>query len=262
MAYLNLDPDYCQHPKTTRLEQILGLCTSIYPIKLWCWCAKYSKETGVLTGMNSSGIEIIIGWNATPGVACSALVECGFLEQDGEKYRVHDWKNIQGHLIAFSIRGKRNAKARWKEIQQKPRESCNASSNATTMPNSCKIDAPNLTKPDLTKPDTYNAGKPRNVFQVPTIEQITAYCLERKNNVNPELFRDHYTANGWVVGRNKMKDWQASVRTWEKSNGFKAEEKPKSSAIPAFSGASVCMDCGRTVKDCEKRCDACQKAVI
>jgi len=50
----------------------------------------------------------------------------------------------------------------------------------------------------------------------PTLDQVKAYCLERKNNVNPSRWVDHYTANGWKVGRgNPMKDWRAAVRTWE-----------------------------------------------
>ena len=49
--------------------------------------------------------------------------------------------------------------------------------------------------------------------------QVTAYCRERGNNVDPQHFIDHYTCNGWKVGRNPMKDWKAAVRTWER-NGY------------------------------------------
>jgi hypothetical protein len=56
-------------------------------------------------------------------------------------------------------------------------------------------------------------------FVVPTIGEITSYCLERKNAVNPETWLNHYTSNGWMVGKNKMKDWKASVRTWEAKDG-------------------------------------------
>ncbi len=55
-------------------------------------------------------------------------------------------------------------------------------------------------------------------FVPPTREEVQAYCLERKNNVDAERFIDYYTANGWQVGKNKMKDWKAAVRTWEKNN--------------------------------------------
>lgn len=55
-------------------------------------------------------------------------------------------------------------------------------------------------------------------FQKPTIEEISAYCAERNNNVDSQKFFDYYEANGWKVGRNPMKDWKACVRTWERNN--------------------------------------------
>jgi hypothetical protein len=54
-------------------------------------------------------------------------------------------------------------------------------------------------------------------FIPPTVEEVSAYCIERGNSVNPQRFIDHYTSNGWMVGKNKMKDWQAAVRTWERN---------------------------------------------
>jgi uncharacterized protein YdaU (DUF1376 family) len=54
-------------------------------------------------------------------------------------------------------------------------------------------------------------------FKIPEIEEITKYCQERKNSVNPQKFLNHYISNGWMVGKNKMKDWKAAIRTWENS---------------------------------------------
>ncbi len=54
-------------------------------------------------------------------------------------------------------------------------------------------------------------------FSKPSLQEIIEYCQERKNAVSPERFLDYYESNGWMVGRNKMKDWHAAVRTWEKS---------------------------------------------
>ena len=53
-------------------------------------------------------------------------------------------------------------------------------------------------------------------FVAPTVEEVRAYCLERGNNVDPETFVDFYAGKGWMVGKNRMKDWRACVRTWEK----------------------------------------------
>ena len=74
-------------------------------------------------------------------------------------------------------------------------------------------------KPDK-KIDTYIESKgdaKRNAsrFTPPTLEEVTAYCEERFNLLNPRKFWDYYEANGWMVGRNKMKDWRAAVRNWE-----------------------------------------------
>ncbi len=55
-------------------------------------------------------------------------------------------------------------------------------------------------------------------FLIPSIEEITAYCQERKNSVSPQKFFDFYQSKGWKIGKNQMKDWQACVRTWEKED--------------------------------------------
>ena len=55
------------------------------------------------------------------------------------------------------------------------------------------------------------------VFQKPTFEEVEAYCKERDNAVDVARWFDYYTANGWKVGKNPMKDWRAAVRTWERS---------------------------------------------
>lgn len=55
-------------------------------------------------------------------------------------------------------------------------------------------------------------------FAPPTLDEVRAYCSERRNAVDPERFVNYYTSNGWHVGKNKMKDWKAAVRTWEKGN--------------------------------------------
>lgn len=59
----------------------------------------------------------------------------------------------------------------------------------------------------------------------PTLDEVKAYCNERNNRVDPERFIDYYTANGWKVGKNPMKDWKAAVRTWERQDTQKARTR-------------------------------------
>lgn len=71
----------------------------------------------------------------------------------------------------------------------------------------------------------------RGKFEPPTVEQVAAYCRERSNGIDPEAFMAHYTSNGWMVGKNKMKDWRSAVITFEKnrdkfSNGRPARTGP------------------------------------
>ena len=53
------------------------------------------------------------------------------------------------------------------------------------------------------------------LFTVPMISEVESYCLERKNNIEAESFINFYDSKGWMVGKNKMKDWRACIRTWE-----------------------------------------------
>ena len=67
-------------------------------------------------------------------------------------------------------------------------------------------------------------------FAPPTLDDVAAYCRERKNTVDPQRFIDYYTSNGWMVGKNHMKDWKAAVRQWE------SREKPKKGALEYYGG--------------------------
>lgn len=67
-------------------------------------------------------------------------------------------------------------------------------------------------------------------FIPPSVEEVAAYCRERGNGIDPQEFVDHYTANGWVRGKTKIKDWKACVRTWEAKrrdgHGAHSEQHP------------------------------------
>ena len=66
-------------------------------------------------------------------------------------------------------------------------------------------------------------------FIPPTISEVAAYCQERDNGVDAERFVAYYQSNGWMVGKNKMKDWRAAVRTWEQKE---KKDQPQGKPIP------------------------------
>lgn len=51
----------------------------------------------------------------------------------------------------------------------------------------------------------------------PPIDDVILYCKQRKNNIDAHQWFDHYEARGWMIGKNRMKDWRAAVRTWERN---------------------------------------------
>jgi hypothetical protein len=61
-------------------------------------------------------------------------------------------------------------------------------------------------------------------FTPPSLDDVTSYCHERNNTVDPQRFIDFYESKGWMVGKNKMKDWKAAIRTWEQRD---KESSPK-----------------------------------
>lgn len=60
-------------------------------------------------------------------------------------------------------------------------------------------------------------------FAPPTVEEVKAYCSERKNGINAEYFVNYYTERNW----RGVTDWKARIRSWE-TNGIdnKSNDKP------------------------------------
>jgi len=100
--------------------------------------------------------------------------------------------------------------------------------------------SPDNTKHKLNKTKLNNEKeiiKEKNIIP-PTLEMVAQYCNERNNFVNPEKFIAFYESNGWKVGKNKMKNWQAAVITWE-GNNFSKQRKISTTETNAMSVLAV-----------------------
>ena len=74
-------------------------------------------------------------------------------------------------------------------------------------------------------------------FIPPTIDEIKAYCHERRNNIDPQYFFDYQLSRDWIMSNGKkMRDWKATIRTWEKNNFAKKIERINSEKIMAANG--------------------------
>jgi len=100
--------------------------------------------------------------------------------------------------------------------RQKQLVECKTNSKSNSKANVSEADK-ELDKDKDKEIDRDNIADKPQKFKPPTLEEVTAYCKERNNSVNPQQFIDHYTANGWYRGKTKIKDWKACVRTWEKN---------------------------------------------
>lgn len=81
--------------------------------------------------------------------------------------------------------------------------------------------------------------KQKAKFSPPTVEEVSAYCRERGNSIDGELFVAYYAARGWMLGRTKMKDWRSAVRTWEqktKAQNAVTLERGEDAAMAAWVG--------------------------
>lgn len=63
-------------------------------------------------------------------------------------------------------------------------------------------------------------------FKPPSLEEVKAYCEERQNGIDPQTFIDFYTSKDWMIGKNRMSDWRAAVRTWERNRTEKRKSNP------------------------------------
>lgn len=143
----------------------------------------------------------------------TALIEAKFkIDSDGNYYN----QRLDVEILkrtSFSASQKAKADKRWKDAGAMPGQCLSSSSSfSSSIPLSSPSSIP----------------KVKSAFAPPSIDEIKAYCQERGNSIDSEKFHSHYESNGWMVGRNRMKDWRAAVRTWERGEAGRGRfEKPK-----------------------------------
>jgi len=78
-----------------------------------------------------------------------------------------------------------------------------------------------------------NSGASPQKFTPPDLEEVKAYCEERNNNVDADKWYNFYASKGWMIGKNKMKDWKRAVMTWEKGDRNGTNKQPDGQSEPA-----------------------------
>tara|TARA_R100001244_G_scaffold39271_1_gene35383 strand:+ start:315 stop:920 length:606 start_codon:yes stop_codon:yes gene_type:complete len=99
------------------------------------------------------------------------------------------------------------------------------SRSITLINNPCKNIFTDNTNININNTNITYSNKGR--FKKPNKIEIKVYCVERQNNIDAEAFYDFYESKDWLIGNNKMKDWKASVRTWERREKKKPQTMSK-----------------------------------
>lgn len=71
-------------------------------------------------------------------------------------------------------------------------------------------------------------------FAAPSVQEVRAYCESRKNGVDPECFVNFNASKGWMLGKSRMKDWRAAVRTWERRDKLAGGDSDARGVSPRF----------------------------
>ena len=153
------------------------------------------------------------------------LLKSGLLEMcSDEEYYLPDTKDSTGCETAVASRVRKH-RERKKALQ------CNT--NVTQVKQLCngEIEKEKEKEKELEIDNKCASTKQkRKRFVKPTISDIEQYCSEKNISINAQQFIDYYESNGWKVGRNSMKDWQATVRRWA-SNNYGKKKNSKDNAI-------------------------------
>jgi hypothetical protein len=243
MAWIESHQELGRHPKTKHLARTLKISVPAavgHLMFLWWWALDFAQD-GDLSAFTVDDIADAAGWDGDPQDILDAFISNGFIDKSESQIQIHDWNEYAGRLIEKreknNERAKRNYNAKKLAMGEEENADINNSSQILREENKIHCEekkhkreffdatVPNSTVPKEKKEKETRAREPLRPadeskisrFIPPSLEEVSAYCQERKNRVDPERFIDFYASKGWLIGKAKMKDWMAAVRTWEKN---------------------------------------------
>ena len=230
------------HRKTGNFADSLGLCGgTVNPnttaagllVSLWAWAIQNAYD-GDLSRCSMRMIADACGWQKDPQILVQALLNSGYLDED---MKLHDWEEY----AVLYLDGEDNRRAKTRERVANYRARKQTQGDVTVTSNACNNDVTVTSNDDVTVTSNAcnaptipyhtipnnkekNIKKEKEPFHPPTLKDVEEYCQSRNNGIDAQHFIDYYEARGWMVGKNKMKDWKAAVRTWESRNKEKPNE--------------------------------------
>ena len=179
-------------------------------------CIYFTKEIPYTEQMLSTQFNMPL---TTVQLALQTFEQFGMVEVIDNIMMISNWEKYQNIDGLEKIREQN--RLRQKKWYDKQKALPNVTPNViVTQPNATDIDK----ELDIDKKEEKNNSKAKR-FKKPSVEDIETYCNERNNNINPNAFYDYYESKDWMIGKNRMKDWKAAIRTWERNTGGKNEKK-------------------------------------
>jgi hypothetical protein len=230
MPWIESHSELRDHPKAKRMKRKLKISeheTVGILHYFWYWALEFASD-GVLTGMSADDIADGCRYDGDSEELISALIYAGFVDDEGGERTIHDWFKHGGKLVVWRQKEAARAQANRDKNKKNPvnTEDVRRTLDVRTpdvqgyVPTSYSYSNSNKEIKEKDMGDSNESPSRKKRFVKPELHEVTAYCEERKNGVDPNRWMDHYIANGWKIGRNKtpMNDWKAAVRTWERNS--------------------------------------------
>ena len=178
-------------------------------------CIYFTKEIPYTEQMLSTQFNMPL---TTVQLAIQTFEQFGMVEVIDNIMMISNWEKYQNIDGLEKIREQNRIRKQNQRLREK--ETKLLGHVTVTQSHATDIDK----ELDIDKKEEKNNSKAKR-FKKPSVEDIETYCNERNNNINPNAFYDYYESKDWMIGKNRMKDWKAAIRTWERNTGGKNEKK-------------------------------------
>jgi hypothetical protein len=184
-------------------------------LKVWIWCLARANHTPgwetVTTGRGTTEVYLKPGQFIFGRKSAAKQLRM----KPGSVYdrirKLERMENIRTqpntHFTIITICNWKTYATAGNDVQQETQQATNTQPATNPQPTNTEKNVKNEENEKKTK---------RARFAPPTVEEVAAYCLERKNGIDPQAFIDYYSSQSWKKSNGqKLTDWKAAVRTWE-----------------------------------------------
>jgi hypothetical protein len=210
----HMHPKFKSLAKTLNLRQYeaVGILESI-----WMMACQFAGEDGDLSRFKHQEIADWVDWRGDSEELIRVLVDCRWLDLIDGSLRIHDWLEHRPYYLKDRSR-KRQTPTRFDDVS-------GCSTRLQEIPGSSRK-PPGDYNPSLVQSiivqsspvkSMHNSKETAKGFSPPSVQEVQEYAKTRCLTIDAERFVDFYQSKGWMVGKSKMKDWQATLRNWART---------------------------------------------